>query len=210
MAIAARWKDPALDANQLAAHSAFDAPGRLAAALMTFWLTRRARIDFPTVAGQRSGRYAALGSASAVEAHLFGTLNLIAYGRFVIARSIEGAIFGAGSGVAFCKRFKGVKARSGARFAPALAIGVAVGRFARYCSGIEDLTCGTPANWPWRNVSATAFCAAQRFVREFFKPHAPALEPSSVFQILSIMPALYALFMLLTASAQSHESSVRA
>ncbi len=138
-----------MDAIHLAIHSLFDALAWLSAALMTLWLTKRARIDFPVSASRRSGYYAALVSGSAIGAYLFGTLNMIACGQWVIARSIEGAIFGAVLGVELYKRFAGVEARTGARFAAPLAIGVAVGRIGCYYSGIDDFTYGTPANWPW-------------------------------------------------------------
>ena len=74
---------------------------------------------------------------------------MIACGRSEIARSIEGAIFGAVFGVEIYKRFAGLTARTGARFAGPLAIGVVVGRFGCFFSGIGDFTYGTPTNLPW-------------------------------------------------------------
>ena len=65
------------------------------------------------------------------------------------ARSIEGAIFGAIVGVEIYKRFAGLHDRTGARFAAPLAVGVVVGRFGCYFSGIDDFTYGTPTNLPW-------------------------------------------------------------
>lgn len=241
-----------MDAIHLAIHSVFDALAWLSAALMTLWLTKRTRIDFPVSASQRGGYYAALVSGSAIGAYLFGTLNMIACGQWAIARSIEGAIFGAVLGVEVYKRFAGVKARTGARFAAPLAIGVAVGRIGCYYSGIDDFTYGIPGNWPWchdfgdgvlrhpaplyesasmavflaaylfavfRNnrfvidnglYLAIGWYAAQRFIWEFFKPYAPVLGPMTVFHILSIVLAIYAWFMLFTASAESHERTAHA
>jgi len=247
----AGWKGRALDLEHLAIHSMFDALAWLSAALMTFWLSKRARIEFPVSPSQRGGYYAALVAGSAIGAYLFGTLNMIACGQFLIARSIEGAIFGAVVGVEIYKRLARIEARTGARFAAPLAVGVAVGRIGCYYSGIGDFTYGTPANWPWchdfgdgvlrhpaplyESASMALFLAAylaavfrgnrfvidnglylaigwyavQRFVWEFFKPYTPVLGPMTVFQILSVVLAMYALFMLGAGSDEPHERSVR-
>jgi phosphatidylglycerol:prolipoprotein diacylglycerol transferase len=138
-----------MDAEHFAIHSVFDALAWVAAALMALWLTRRGDIAFPVSPAQRASYYAALISGSAIGAYLFGTLNMIACGQTGLARSIEGAIFGAVFGVEAYKRLVGLHARTGARFAAPLAIGVAVGRIGCYYAGIDDFTYGTPTDLPW-------------------------------------------------------------
>jgi phosphatidylglycerol---prolipoprotein diacylglyceryl transferase len=196
--------------------------------------------------------YAALALSSALGAYLFGTLNMIACGRPEIARSIEGAIFGAVVGVEIYKRFAGLTARTGARFAAPLAIGVVVGRFGCFLSGIGDFTYGTPTSLAWahdfgdgvprhptplyESASMALFFAAylvaifrdhrwtiengfylavlwysiQRFAWEFVKPYAPVLGPLTIFQILSIILALYACRMLATSRGHRDERTVLA
>ena len=138
-----------MDAAHLAIHTAFDALAWASAAGLAFVLSRIARIDFPVSFAQRPSYYAALAASSGLGAYLFGTLNMIACGRWEVARSIEGAIVGAVFGIEVYKRFAGVTARTGARFAAPFAIGIVVGRFGCFFSGIDDFTYGTPTRLPW-------------------------------------------------------------
>ncbi len=138
-----------MDAAHLAIHTTFDALAWGAAAGLALVLGRVARIDFPVSKTQRPSYFAALAASSGLGAYVFGTLNMIACGRWEVARSIEGAIFGAVFGIEIYKRFAGVPARTGARFAAPFAIGVVVGRFGCFFSGIDDFTYGTPTNLPW-------------------------------------------------------------
>src|SRR6201998_2044059 len=62
---------------------------------------------------------------------------------------MEGAILGGILAVELYKRSAGISARTGARFALPLAVGVAVGRIGCFLSGIEDFTYGTPTSLPW-------------------------------------------------------------
>jgi prolipoprotein diacylglyceryltransferase len=57
---------------------------------------------------------------------------------------------------------------------------------------------------------AILWYAAQRFLWEFFKPYAPVLGPFTVFHLLSIALAIYAVFMLFTADERPHERVVPA
>jgi phosphatidylglycerol:prolipoprotein diacylglycerol transferase len=138
-----------MDLPHLAIHSAFDALAWGAAALTTYGLGKFARIEFPVSPSQRLSYYAAFVASAAIGAYLFGTLNLLACGMPGLARSIEGAIFGAVAGIEIYKRFAGISARTGARFAAPLAIGVAIGRVGCYFSGIDDFTYGTPSHCAW-------------------------------------------------------------
>jgi len=241
-----------MDALHLEIHSAFDALAWVAAGATAFGLSRAAHIDFPVNKAQRASYYAALAASSGIGAYLFGTWNLFACGMPGFARSIEGAIFGAVFGVEIYKYFAGVTVRTGARFAAPLAIGVVIGRFGCYFSGIDDFTYGTSTNLPWGHdfgdgvmrhpaplYESTAMAvflvvylaaalrdhrwvidnglylailwyAAQRFLWEFFKPYAPVLGPFTVFHLLSIALAIYAVFMLFTADERPHERVVPA
>ena len=138
-----------MDALHVEIHSAFDALAWVAAGTTVFALKRLARIGFPVSAAQRPNYYAVLAMSSGLGAYLFGTLNLIACGMPGFARSIEGAILGAVLGIEVYKYFAGLTARTGARFAAPLAIGVVIGRFGCFFSGIDDFTYGTPTNLPW-------------------------------------------------------------
>jgi hypothetical protein len=236
-----------MDAEHLAIHSTFDALAWVSAAALAYILSRVVRIDFPVAPAQRGSYYAALAAASGVSAYLFGTLNMIACGRPEFSRSIEGAIFGAVFGVEIYKHFAGLTARTGARFAAPLAIGVVVGRFGCFFSGIDDFTYGTPTHLPWAHdfgdgvprhpaplyesaamavflvgyliailrdrrwtiengfYLAVLWYAVQRLAWEFVKPYAPVLGPLTIFQILSILLAAYALYMLTTAQRSRDE-----
>jgi phosphatidylglycerol:prolipoprotein diacylglycerol transferase len=241
-----------MDAEHLAIHTAFDALAWVGAAGLGYALKTYAPIAFPVAPAQRLGYYAVLFASSGVGAFLFGTLNMIACGRPELARSVEGAIFGGVLGVEIYKYFAGVTARTGARFAAPLALGVVIGRFGCFFSGIDDFTYGTPTNLPWAHdfgdgvlrhpaplyesaamavflvlyliavlrdrrwildnglYLAVLWYALQRFVWEFFKPYAPVLGPLTVFQLLSVALAIYALAMLATSGAHAHERAVTA
>jgi prolipoprotein diacylglyceryltransferase len=129
-------------------HVAFDVAAWLAAAAAAFWVSRIERIRFPTAA--RSPAYlAAMLSGAAGGAYLFGSINLWLSGRPGVGRSIEGAVFGAIVVVEAYKRAVGLQARTGARFALPLAVGIAVGRIGCHVAGLEDFTYGLPTTLPW-------------------------------------------------------------
>ncbi len=138
-----------MDAWHFEIHSVFDALAWVAAGAAAIGVPRAAGIDFPVATAQRPGYYAVLVASAGVGAYVFGTLNLIACGMPGVARSIEGAMVGAVVGLEIYKYFAGVRARTGARFAAPLAVGVVVGRFGCFFSGIDDFTYGTPTHLPW-------------------------------------------------------------
>ena len=84
-----------------------------------------------------------------VGAVVFGTANLWLCQESGVARSIEGAIAGGILAVELYKRSAHITARTGARFALPLAVGVAVGRIGCYLAGLDDFTYGTPTTLPW-------------------------------------------------------------
>jgi prolipoprotein diacylglyceryltransferase len=130
-------------------HIAFDAIAWLAAGLSLAWLTRRLHVRFPAAPPRDFSYVAALIFGAGLGAVLFGTANLWLSGLSGIARSIEGGIFGAIIAVELYKRIAGIQARTGARFALPLAVGVAIGRIGCFLSGLDDFTHGTPTALPW-------------------------------------------------------------
>jgi prolipoprotein diacylglyceryltransferase len=130
-------------------HTMFDAVAWLAAGLSLFWLTRYAHVQFPSAPTAKLAYVAVLALGAGLGAVVFGTLNMWLSQQAGIARSIEGAVAGGILGVELFKRSAGITARTGARFALPLAVGVAVGRIGCYFAGLDDFTYGTPTALPW-------------------------------------------------------------
>jgi prolipoprotein diacylglyceryltransferase len=129
-------------------HIAFDVIAWVAAALSLYWVTRRAG-QFPPVPA-RDWRYiAVLLCGAGIGALVLGTANLWLSQESGVARSIEGAIAGGILAVELYKRSAHITARTGARFALPLAVGIAIGRIGCYLAGLEDFTYGTPTALPW-------------------------------------------------------------
>jgi len=132
-----------------AIHSVFDVLAWAASGALAIGLSRSGRVVFPVEPKRRFGYYSAFLFGAGYGGYLFGTLNLIACGMPGFARSIEGAILGAVIGVESYKYFTGLHVRTGARFAAPLAIGVVIGRFGCFFTGIDDFTYGLPTCMPW-------------------------------------------------------------
>ena len=131
----------------MAIHAAFDILAWIAAGLAMLWAIWRLPAAASAVpSAQRLTYWLALVGGAALGAYGFGSLNLWASGQPGVARSIEGGLFGAIVAVEFFKRFAGLTARTGARYALPLAIGVAVGRVGCFLSGLEDFTHGIPTD----------------------------------------------------------------
>ena len=135
--------------NGMALHIVFDAIAWVAAGLSLLLLTKWTGVRFAPAPISDIHYIAALIFGAGVGAVLFGTANAWLSHRPGMARSIEGAIAGAIIAVELYKRAAGIKARTGARFALPLAVGVAVGRIGCFFAGLEDLTHGTPTELPW-------------------------------------------------------------
>jgi phosphatidylglycerol---prolipoprotein diacylglyceryl transferase len=129
-------------------HVGFDVLAWLAAGLAALWLSRIERIAFPAVT-VTIPYLAALTLGAAIGAYIFGSANLWLSGQPGVARSIEGAVFGAILAIELYKHHAGIRTRTGGRFALPFAVGVAVGRIGCFLSGIEDFTHGTPTILPW-------------------------------------------------------------
>ena len=130
-------------------HTAFDIVAWAAAGLSMYWVMRRSGRQFPTVPASDWRYIAALVFGAGVGAMVLGTANLWLSQESGVARSIEGAIAGGILAVELYKRSAQITARTGARFALPLAVGVAVGRIGCYLSGLGDFTYGTPTALPW-------------------------------------------------------------
>ena len=130
-------------------HVVFDAAAWLAAGLSLMALTRVATVRFPVSPTGDLAYIAALMFGAGLGAVAFGSANMWLSQQAGIARSIEGAVAGGILAVEVYKRSAGIRARTGARFALPLAVGVAVGRLGCYFAGLEDFTYGTPTTLPW-------------------------------------------------------------
>jgi phosphatidylglycerol---prolipoprotein diacylglyceryl transferase len=129
-------------------HVGFDVLAWMAAGASALWLSRGRAVAFPAVTRDLPYLAAVLFGAG-LGAYLFGTVNLWLSGLPGIARSIEGAVAGGILAVEFYKRRAGITARTGARFALPLALGVTIGRIGCYLAGLDDFTHGTPTAVPW-------------------------------------------------------------
>src|SRR6202030_1912943 len=130
-------------------HTGFDIIAWAAAGASIYWVTRRSGRQFPAVP-QRDWRYiAVLVFGAGVGDVVLGTANLWLSHESGLARSIEGAIAGGILAIELYKRSAHIPARTGARFALPLAVGIAVGRIGCYLAGLDDFTYGTPTTLPW-------------------------------------------------------------
>jgi len=129
-------------------HTIFDIAAWLVAGLAIWWLSRRRQLQFSTQSFALP-YLAALLFGSGLGAFLFGSLNLWLSGMPGLARSVEGALAGGIVAIELYKWSAGISARTGARFALPLAIGIAIGRIGCYLAGLDDFTYGTPTALPW-------------------------------------------------------------
>ena len=128
-------------------HTVFDILAWLAAAGAVWWLSRQ-RLQFPAQSFEMP-YIAALVFGAGLGAYLFGSANLWLSGQSGIARSVEGALAGGIVTIELYKWSAGIIARTGARFALPLALGIAIGRLGCYFAGLDDFTYGTPTALPW-------------------------------------------------------------
>jgi phosphatidylglycerol---prolipoprotein diacylglyceryl transferase len=129
-------------------HTTFDLLAWVAAGAAAWRLSRSGLVPFGGPTADLPYLAAVLFGAG-VGAVLFGTANLWLSGQPGFARSIEGALAGGILAVELYKHARGIRVRTGARFALPLAVGVAVGRIGCYLSGLDDFTYGTPTSLPW-------------------------------------------------------------
>lgn len=130
-------------------HTVFDILAWLAAFAATLAQSRSGWMKSAATTPLSPDYLAALVIGSALGAYLFGSANLWLSGQPGIGRSIEGALAGAIFGVEVFKAARGIRIRTGARFALPVAVGIAVGRIGCFLSGLDDFTHGTPTTLPW-------------------------------------------------------------
>ena len=99
----------------------------------------------------RAGRgyFIALSVGGLASAYLLGTANAWLSGHPAVSRSIVGGLFGAIVAVELYKRAKGLRGSTGGLFAPALTLGIALGRLGCHVAGLADFTYGTPTEVAW-------------------------------------------------------------
>jgi prolipoprotein diacylglyceryltransferase len=135
--------------QSIAIHGWFDFLAWCVAGLALLALRRHPALACHVAKDQEASYYVAIVLGAALSAYLFGTMNLWASGQSGIARSIEGALIGGIASVEIYKRRLGITARTGARFAAPLAIGIAIGRIGCFLAGLDDFTFGTRTTLPW-------------------------------------------------------------
>jgi phosphatidylglycerol:prolipoprotein diacylglycerol transferase len=140
---------PPDESHSLLIHALFDVLAWASAALAGAWLMRGPRVRFPVEPERRWSYFAVLILGAALGAYAAGTLNLALSGMPGLARSIEGGLAGGIVAVETYKRLAGLAARTGARFALPLAVGIMVGRIGCFAAGLPDFTYGTPSALPW-------------------------------------------------------------
>jgi prolipoprotein diacylglyceryltransferase len=130
-------------------HIVMDIVAWIVGGLSLLWVKRRVIMTPAPPAARDLSYVAALIFGAGVGAVLAGTANLWLSHQPGIARSIEGAIAGGIVAVELYKWRAGIDARTGARFALPLALGIAVGRIGCFLAGLDDFTYGTPTVLPW-------------------------------------------------------------
>ena len=95
------------------------------------------------------GYYAALFLGFCLGASWLGGLNLQLAERPPLGHSVLGAILGGIITIELYKLWRGPKRPTGAAFAPSLALGIAIGRWGCFFTGLPDYTYGTPTAMPW-------------------------------------------------------------
>lgn len=96
-----------------------------------------------------SGYFIALCTGAIVAAWLGGSLNTIRDPIPHLSHSVLGALVGAVLGVEIYKAWRGIKGSTGTLFVGSFAIGVAIGRWGCFFTGLPDETYGTPTALPW-------------------------------------------------------------
>jgi phosphatidylglycerol---prolipoprotein diacylglyceryl transferase len=142
-------------------HAVFDVIAWAAAGLSLYWVMRRSGRQIPAAAAGDWRYVAVLVFGAGVGAMAFGTANLWVSQQSGLARSIEGAIAGGIFAVELYKRGARIMARTGARFALPLAVGVAVGRIGCYLAGLDEraIRCSCTRAPPWRPSRWSMSCA---------------------------------------------------
>lgn len=96
-----------------------------------------------------SGYFLALSLGGLAGAYVVGSANLWLADTPGFARSILGGLVGAIASVEGYKAHQRLRGSTGGVLAPALALGIAVGRLGCHRAGLLDYTYGSPTTLPW-------------------------------------------------------------
>lgn len=119
------------------------------ALLVVLYRARPAVFGQGSLARVQRGYFLALSFGSLFGAYLIGSANVWLSGEPGVARSIVGGIVGAIVAVEAYKARHGVGGSTGGIFAPALALGIGIGRIGCHLAGHADFTYGLPSGVPW-------------------------------------------------------------
>lgn len=133
------------------AHLIFDLAAWGSAALLGVllrrsWLKGRSLAAVPKLDG---GYFLALVGGAIPGAWLAGSVVSLQGSHPALSHSVVGALAGAIVGVEIYKARRGIAASTGSTFVGPFALGVVIGRFGCFFSGITDGTYGTPTALPW-------------------------------------------------------------
>ncbi|HEY4161862.1 MAG TPA: prolipoprotein diacylglyceryl transferase family protein [Dongiaceae bacterium] len=133
-------------------HTVFDLLGWSSGAVVGAWVRRRyLRAGTPSgfKISQHPGYVIAVALGAGVGALLAGGFNMSLAGLPPLGHSIAGAIAGGIVGAEVYKLAFNIKGSTGLVFVAPLAMGIFVGRWGCFFSGLPDYTYGTPTALPW-------------------------------------------------------------
>jgi hypothetical protein len=132
-------------------HVVFDAAAWLSGAVLARALYRwRLKAQVSAAAAKVGpGYFIALGIGAVVGGYLAGSLVSFVGPAPTLSHSIAGVLAGAIVAVELYKAVRGITGSTGGAFTGALALGIAVGRWGCFFSGLPDGTYGTPTRAPW-------------------------------------------------------------
>jgi len=130
-------------------HAACDAAAWIAAFAMARFVMRRGWLGPPRTPFRDPAYFIMLGLGAIVGALLFGSANVMTAGIWRIGHSIAGAVAGGIVAVEIYKWRAGIRGSTGGQFVAPLALGIAVGRWGCFLSGLPDYTYGVPTSLPW-------------------------------------------------------------
>ena len=132
-------------------HMVFDAVAWLSGAVLARALYRwRLKAEVTEAASKVGpGYFIALGLGAVAGGYLAGSLVSFVGPAPTLSHSIAGVLTGAIVAVELYKLARGIKGSTGGGFTGALALGIAIGRWGCFFSGLPDGTYGTPTRLPW-------------------------------------------------------------
>jgi len=133
------------------AHTVFDLLAWSAAAALGLVLSRwRLRGTIERLAHQAGpGYFGAVAAGALPGAWLAGSFNTLREAAATLSHSVVGALAGAIIAIEFYKLARGIRVSTGAMFVGPFSIGVAIGRFGCFFTGLPDNTYGIPTRSAW-------------------------------------------------------------